>query len=135
MTDMTISQVQERVDDLAKAMLAKGLREPRARVWIENDRQFEAIADWKDGGKDSINQPFHIFNADTIREALDKAEAFVASLPSPEEARLHEFMGALGKVIDLGRETGIDVEYVNPLTATMKKLSENVLTYRREAAE
>jgi hypothetical protein len=39
-------------------------------------------------------------------------------------------MGQLGKLIDAGKSGGIEVDYLNPLLDTMKRLSENVITYR-----
>ena len=43
--------------------------------------------------------------------------------------------GGTHTFIDMGRANGIDVAFVNPLTETMKKLSENALTYQKAAAE
>ena len=69
------------------------------------------------------------FRKGTLAEQFDAADAFVAAMPTAEETKLQDFMSALGNVIDLGRTNGIDVAYVNPLTETMKKLSENILTH------
>lgn len=41
-------------------------------------------------------------------------------------------MGQLGKLIDAGKTDGIAVDFMNPLLDTMKRLSENVITYRPE---
>ncbi|WP_391564592.1 hypothetical protein [Sinorhizobium meliloti] len=46
---------------------------------------------------------------------------------------MKQFMGALANVIDLGKDNGIEVEFLNPLQATMKKLSDNILTDQRAA--
>ena len=50
-----------------------------------------------------------------------------------EQAKLNDFMSALGKVIDLGNQHGIEADYLNPLVASMKKLSENIITDQRAA--
>jgi hypothetical protein len=47
---------------------------------------------------------------------------------------MKEFMTALSDVIELGRQNGIEVDFVNPLVDTMRRLSENILTDQREAA-
>jgi hypothetical protein len=66
-------------------------------------------------------------------DAFKEADEFVASLPSAEEAKMKQFMGALATVIDLGKSNGVEVKFLNPLQATMKKLSENILTDQRAA--
>jgi len=68
---------------------------------------------------------------DTIEEAIKKADEYVAELPSVEEARMRDFTHALGRLIDQGREIGVEVDYINPLTKMMEKLSENCLTDQR----
>jgi len=65
---------------------------------------------------------------------IAKARKFIAELPTAEETKFREFMGALGNVIDLGRKNGIEVDFINPLTETMKRLSENALTDQRVAS-
>jgi len=68
---------------------------------------------------------------DTIEEAIKKADEYVAELPSVEDARMRDFTHALGRLIDQGREIGVDVDYINPLTKMMEKLAENCLTDQR----
>lgn len=120
--------IQEKMDDLSRAMLAKGLRNPSAQVhfqahvaplvymtwgiWLEPDNRTEIIRD------------------PDIGQAIEDAFTLVAALPSPEEAKRQQFMASLAKVIDLGRENGIEVDFVNPLVETMKRLSENALTHQ-----
>jgi hypothetical protein len=76
----------------------------------------------------------HVYG-DTLEAKTDAADVFIAAMPTPEENRRNEFMAQLAKVIDLGRENGIDIEYLNPLSATMKRLSENALTDQRVAPD
>jgi len=54
----------------------------------------------------------------------------VSGQPSPEERKFKRFMDAVATAVDVGRENGIDLEYVNPLAETLKRLSENALTYQ-----
>jgi len=68
---------------------------------------------------------------DTIEEAIKKADEYVAELPSVEDARMRDFTHALGRLIDQGREIGVDVDCINPLTKMMEKLAENCLTDQR----
>lgn len=73
-------------------------------------------------------------NGDTPAEVFAKAEAYLDGLPTVAEQRRRAWMADLGKLIDKGRDIGIEADFVNPLEVAMRALSENVLTYT-EAAE
>jgi len=133
---MDSKDIQQRVNALSKAMLAKGLREPSATLRFECNAEVSVYLRWKDVTKpDSFysSGEFQHFDGSTPEQVMDNAAAFIEGLPSAEEARMKQFMGALANVIDLGKGNGIDVEFLNPLQATMKKLSENILTDQRAA--
>lgn len=123
--------VQARLDALSGAMLAKGRVKPYASVWLESLVEPKLSLHWDDMSKPkgSYRVVGEYFRKGTLAEQFDAADAFVAAMPTAEETKLQDFMSALGNVIDLGRTNGIDVAYVNPLTETMKKLSENILTH------
>ena len=123
---------QKRVDDLAAAMLAKGMRQPRSQLMLKSNEQPGVYMEWADDRR-QFGTAYEYFKGDSIENAFDKASAFIAARPTAEQARLDEFMGALGKVIDLGRQNGIEADYLNPLVASMKKLSENIITDQRAA--
>lgn len=135
---MNAAEIQSRLDTLAKAMTAKGLREPEAIYRFASQVQGYIYLKWKDVTKLAesrfASDEYKHFNNMELLEAFDAATAFVAELPSLEEARMTQFMGALGKVIDLGKDNGIEVEFINPLTKMMKKLSDNILTDQRAKA-
>lgn len=134
---MDTKEIQKRVNALSKAMLGKGLREPVARLEIESNLMtFEVMLRWKDVTKPDSGYSsgeYKFFKKKSPELGFDEADAFVAAMPSAEETRTKQFMGALANVIDLGKSNGIDVEFLNPLQATMKKLSENILTDQRAA--
>lgn len=136
---MDSTEIQNRVDALSKAMTAKGLREPVASTSFESHKvEASVYLRWKDVTKVSdrssyLDYSYEFIKGKTLIEAFDKADEFVAALPSADEAKMKQFMGALANVIDLGRTNGIEVEFMNPLQATMKSLSENVLTDQRAA--
>jgi len=127
--------IQKRIDDLSAAMIAKGMREPHAQVDLRSNEQPQIYLRWKRGlGRDSYGRAEQYkFFAGDISTVFDDASAFVADQPDAEQAKLHDFMAALGSVIDIGREHGIDADFLNPLVASMKKLSENAITDRRAA--
>lgn len=125
---------QKRVNDLAAAMVAKGMREPSARLEIRANEEPHVFLKWKQGlGNDIFGGDKYEFIRGDIATALEKAAAYIAKQPDAEQSKLNDFMSALGSVIDIGRKHGIDADYLNPLVASMKKLSENVLTDQRAA--
>src|SRR3546814_8267011 len=107
MGQMDSKAIQKSIDALAKAMIAKGLREPIARFDIENDKtEFSIMLRWKD-----VTKAERIYSSDEYRwlkaaspsDVFKEAYEFVASLPSADEARLSQFMGALANV-KVGRD-------------------------------
>lgn len=126
--------IQKRVDDLVAEMLAKGMREPHAQVNIRSNEEAQTYIKWKSGlGRDLLGGEKYKFFEGDIGSSLSKVRAFLSKQPDAEQQKLNDFMSALGSVIDLGRNHGIDAEYLNPLTASMKKLSENAITDQRAA--
>lgn len=136
---MNTKEIQARIDALAKAMTAKGLPQAGAELDIKShQKEFTVILQWANVGKQtySIDRTgYEFIRASTPEEALANADEYVAQLPTADETRMKQFMGALASVIDLGNQNGVDVEFINPLKATMKKLSENVITDQREVGK
>ncbi|WP_416614475.1 hypothetical protein [Phaeobacter sp. JH20_27] len=66
----------------------------------------------------------------TPESAIEALCDVIDNLPSEEERNLREFQADLGRLIDKGRSFGINVDYVNPLAETAKRLAENALTYQ-----
>lgn len=129
---MDYTVIQEQIDRLSDAMIAKGLRQPGAQFTIKSHEEFHVYITWKKHNKRAYElDDFKFFKGGTPGEVLAKAFADIEAMPSADEAKFKEFMGALGGVIDLGKENGIEVEFLNPLVATMKQLSENALTDQR----
>jgi len=132
---MDHKQIQTVTNRLAKAMTAKGLREPSAEVQIESHAEMTIVMRWKDARVETYisDSKYKFIRGGDLKEMIAEADAYIAELPSAEETRMNEFMGALGKVIDLGRKNGVEADYLNPLVASMKKLSENIITHDRAA--
>ncbi len=131
---MDTSIIQERLDRIMAAMVAKGLIRPEVDYWLTSGKQDPVFfLTWtKDPGTvrvgeyDRTNKHFYFSDGDVF----DQADAWVAAQPNAEERKLSAFQTALGHVIDLGRENSIEVEFLNPLIATAKSLAENVITHQ-----
>lgn len=63
--------------------------------------------------------------------AFTEAFAWIEQIPSQAEREHNAFVRQVGRLIDSGREIGIDVAFLNPLTDMMKRLSENILEDKR----
>jgi hypothetical protein len=131
-TTMTIAEAQKRVDAMPAAMSAKGLKKPNARLSVGSNADLNGTLEWE-CKKGPFNSAYEFIRGEYPAEVLARMETFIAALPPPEETRMKEFMSALSDVIELGRSNGIDVEFINPLTEAMKRLSSNILTDQRAA--
>jgi hypothetical protein len=129
---MITDEIQKRIDAISAAMLAKGLIRPEARFTFNSHAEAGASVHWYAKPTSFYADESEYFRG-TIETALADAEAYVAALPSPEEARMNAFMKALGETIDLGKQNNIEVEFVNPLMALMKRLSKNALQHSAPA--
>lgn len=129
---MDIAIAQKRIDDLAGAMLAKGMPAPEVTAMLISSARPCVYLKWRDESQ-PYNSASNCFHSDTMADAFDKASAFIAARPSPEQAQLNEFLAVLGKAVALGKKYDIDADYLNPLVASMRKLSENIITDQRAA--
>lgn len=132
---MNVADIQTQVNEISAMMVAKGLKQPEVQFELISNAEPRIYLCWKKVGNSrySYSDTEYEFIRGKPAEALAKAKAFVAAMPEPKQRLLSEFMGALGNVIELGRQNDIDVEFLNPLVATMKTLSENVITDQRAA--
>jgi hypothetical protein len=125
---MTEAEMQKRANLVAAAMLAKGMRAPQATVMLKSEGEPCVHIAWADKNQ-RYGESYDSFVGVSAEAAFVATEQFVADRPSAEQAKLNEFMSAVGKAIDIGKENGVEVDFLNPLVATMKRLSENVITH------
>lgn len=60
--------------------------------------------------------------------SLSKVANFIDNLKSVKDTKRDDFIAAVGRLIDQGRDVGIEVDFLNPLTQMMEKLSSNIIT-------
>lgn len=77
--------------------------------------------------KDGVNVNEWLINM------LQDAHDWVDAIPTAEERAHQAFTASLGRLIDQGREIGIEVDFLNPLTAMMEKLATNALEDKRNS--
>lgn len=88
---------------------------------------------WASELENSINESFYPdeecpFDIDQL---LARFAAFMADLPTVEEAKAADFQKQLVKLVQYGRDVGIETDFLNPLEDMMKKLSTNIITHRK----
>jgi hypothetical protein len=126
-----VAIIQAGVNDLAKRMLAKGLMQPEAEFTIQANMESKVRLSWvKEGASHDWDRNYSYHNGSFDVSLADAREAITA-LPELDQRRKAAFLSKLDEVIELGRKTGIEVDFVNPLVETMKRLSENIITHQK----
>ena len=115
-------------------MSEKGFVTPSCNFTVRSGSPKYQVDLWvKDGegpqiGSMGIADYLETFTAETPEDVFAAAMKRVADQPDPETAALHSYMRKLGKVADQGRAAGVPDEYINPVSLTIKAMSENLLT-------
>jgi len=127
----TIDEIYAAINPMPAMLSAKGKVNPVSYLRIEANAGIDLTLSWvKAGSSKEWDREYKCIHGDTADDAISEALSFINAIPDAETAKLHDFMGQLGKVIDAGRDLGIDVDYLNPLTDTMKRLSEKIITHQ-----
>ena len=121
---MDEQEIQARLDGLIAAMLAKDCVTPSGCVTF----YFGAgqcvflyyIAAGEQNGKSFNAKP-------DLASAFAEADAWVAAIKDKATREDEAWTAQLGRLIDSGRAIGKDVQFLNPLTAMMEKLSTNII--------
>ena len=132
---MTLDEIYAAINAIPAMLAAKGKVRPDVTFMARANAGLVLYMSWKKPyAKNDWETDSESFLGDTFEVAHSKAVAFIDSLPSAEDAKLHHFMGTLGRLIDSAKDDGIALDYVNPLVETMKRLSENVITHQPATA-
>jgi hypothetical protein len=126
----TIQDIYAAINPMPAMLSAKGCISPSVEFQVEANAGISIAFFLPKTAANLWDRSVEIFSGDIFDDACKKAVAFINSMPSAEQAKLNRFMGALANVIDSGRADGIDTEFLNPLVATMKRLSDNALTHQ-----
>ena len=124
---MTPKEIGERLVQIGIELVDKIGEQPFIEPEIEVDgRGMCTIRLYKAYSSDSEYSLGRVSD-DTFCGVLDKASSLISHLPSKEDADKADFIKQLGGLIDRGNEIGLDVDFMSPLTESMKALSENIL--------
>ena len=127
---MNATDIKLKADRIAAVCAAKGYYNPKIVVyinWLGYDLTINLFY-CADAHSSQVDKFFHGSCDAGIEALLLEAERHIANLPSIEDAKRDAFIAAVGRLIDQGKEIGVEVDFLNPLTALMDKLSTNILT-------
>ena len=127
---MTPVQIAAEIARIENLLGSKGYYEPKLTIrmnWVgyQLSGELEVRSDAHASSKDHY---IHLSYADGFETLFARFEAYIANLPSIEDAKRDAFIAALGKLIGHGKDIGIEVDFLNPLTDMMTKLSSNIIT-------
>ena len=130
---MDSKDIQKQVDALLADMIARGLQNPKADVWLIAQSEPQVYMHWDEGGFNYGRT--EIGRGETVEDAISNAWEILEAIPPKADRDRAEFTRLLAQVIDKGNDIGIEVDMLNPLQAMMQKLSENAITYRPKPVE
>jgi len=131
---ITIEEIYAGINPIPAMLSGKGKAKPAVDFKIEANAGISLTMRWrKPYAYNDWENEYQAIVGDDFAQCLGKAISFIKDLPTAEQAKLNHFMGKLGKLIDAGKDEGIAVDYLNPLIDSMKRLSENVITYNPAA--
>lgn len=125
---MDAKKIQDAVNALLAEMVARGLRSPQCVAMITAQAAPHIYLHWDEDGYTYGRT--ELGRGETVAEALENAKEILEAIPPKADRDKAEFARLLANAIDKGRAIGVEVEFLNPLTETMKRLSENALTYQ-----
>jgi hypothetical protein len=127
---MTPSEIKAEADRIAELCAAKGYYNPKIVVyinWIGYDMTVNLFYR-TDAHSGQVDKFFHGSCDMGIEVLFAHAEQHVADLKSIDDAKRDAFITAVGRLIDQGKDIGIEVAFLNPLTDMMTLLSSNIIT-------
>lgn len=127
----TIDYLVEQAQAMENTLREKGMTSPDVEITLNytDSRPFRVGARWSlNHIFQHIEQPYEILSPE---ETLAHAWSQIRQLKTAEEERKRQFLKSFGNLLDEARELDLDVEFINPLEESMRKLSENILEDQR----
>jgi hypothetical protein len=124
---MNASDILREITRLEKLLTNKGFTAPKIEISVGfSTRELTANIAYKAGN--SYEYKFiHIEASDSFEALIQDTADYIYHLKSVPEIQRDAFVASVGRLIDQGRDIGIEVDFLNPLTTMMDKLSSNIL--------
>jgi len=127
---MNAAEIKVALKAIEASISDKGYYDPRATLkvnWVGYDLTIHLeykSSTWANVKSEFIHTDIEV----GIDGIIEKAVRHVAEIASIEDQKRNDFITAMGRLIDQGRDIGMEVEFMNPLTEMMGKLSTNIIT-------
>ena len=125
--ELTLKEVYTMLAELESLMVDKGFIKPTVQLysfgstggslWVHST----GGASFSDGEKH-----IHIYGK-TFTECYNKTKEELSKVLDPHEAALQRYINDLATVVDKGRADGVPDEYTQPVSLTIKAMSDNLL--------
>jgi len=124
---MNASDILHEITRLEKLLTNKGFTAPKIEISVGfSTRELTANISYKAGSE--VQYKFiHLEALDGFESVISDTEDYINGLKSVQEIQRDAFVASVGRLIDQGREIGVEMEFLNPLTTMMDKLSSNIL--------
>ena len=124
---MNASDILREITRLEKLLANKGFTAPKIEISVGfSTRELTSNIAYKAGGSSEYHF-IHVEALDGFESVIQDTEDYINGLKSVAEIQRDAFVASVGRLIDQGREIGVEVEFLNPLTTMMDKLSHNIL--------
>lgn len=134
---MTPSEIYNECLALEALMTSRGFLRPEVAFFVNffAGRPFCLKVEMRTTEDFSSSLTFYpdVQSEEEIPSLFLRARNWVSAQKDPKTIRHEQFIAHLGRVIDEARSLNLDVEFMNPLVESMRKLSENVIEYRPAA--
>ena len=124
-------EIEDAMISIKESLKERDLIDPEVTVTISTkdwcatcfEIQYKVRAD-----STTIYKSFRGESVNDLDNIVIETRAHIKGLKSRDELDHDEFMLMLGRVMDRAKDLGMDEDFVNPLTAMMKKLASNAIT-------
>ena len=124
---MNASDILREITRLEKLLSNKGFTAAKIEISVGfSTRELTANISYK-AGSEVQYQFIHLEALDGFEALFADTGEYIYGLKSVAEIQRDAFVASVGRLIDQGREIGVEVELLNPLTTMMDKLSSNIL--------
>ncbi len=125
---MNTKEIRYALIKLNNALLEKGYSHPDCDLTVTGS---DPVTVWvKTSRLAEIAGIFASVEGDTVREALDNALSDIEARESVDDYKKKEAVKSFGRSIDALRTAGFDADFIDPLAANLKAMSENLLTHQ-----
>jgi len=126
-TTMNAIDILHEITRLEKLLTSKGFTAPKIEISVGfSTRELTANIAYKAGNSYEY-QFIHVEALDGFEGVIADTEDYINGLKSVPEIQRDAFVASVGRLIDQGRDIGIEVDFLNPLVDMMGKLSHNIL--------